>query len=1294
MNKNLESVLSLVEESKHLTDEEKKSITKSIIDADKELEITIFKLERTDKVKRTTAILLEETIEELEKKRKAVEEQKRELEIETALERVRSSTMAMQHSDELTDVASLLFNQISALGIKTWTAGFNVWSEDNNSYVDYLSFGEGFIEPNIVHTQKAEALRDVSNARKSGVEFHVLYVEGEKIKQLYLALGKLDEKQYEILLQDGVVPSQQYEHFVFGSKVSLMFITYDPVPEAHHIFKRFGIVFEQTYTRFLDLQKAEAQAREAKIEASLERIRSHSMALQKSADLEEVIKVVFAEWKKLGLDIFESNINIVDHDNKAMTIWSYGLGYTDSIKGTRFQFFDHPFLTQFIQDFRNQTQYSIIEMSGENNKDYLRKAFTETDHKYSPEEYKQALFAIDKVFISNAFIKFGSMDVISLEPLPEDKAEILIRFAKVFEQTYTRFLDLQKAEAQTREAQIEVAVERVRAKALAMHKSAEIMGVAVTMRMELETLNMPGFDAATITLIQDDGTIKLWDNTSAKQHEDGTWENTEFIFRLEDNNPDFYLNKIWSSNDRYIVVEQDEHDLKITTDWVRRHDKNLADVVVHYYKENGIKLAWHPAVALTYGRLNLDFYVHAPEPEVENILIKMAAAFDLAYKRFLDLQKAELQARESQIQLALERVRARTMAMQRSEELPEVAALLFQQVKALGVPQFHCGFNIFEINDKECIWYPGSADGDILPPCKIPLTEHPVFIAFNESRKRGDELFVYEKEGEYQAGHYRYMLSLPVLGEMLQNMLDAGIPFPTFQIDHLANFSHGNLLFITSEHFPEMHETFKRFAKVFEQTYTRFLDLQKAEAQALEAIKRASVDRVRAEIASMRTTADLERITPIIWSELTTLGVPFIRCGVFIMDEEQQQVQSFLSTPDGNALAAFTQPYNASGETAQIVISWHKREIYKQHWDEAQFAEFTNSLLQQGAVKRGEKYLIENRPTDLYLHFLPFMQGMLYVGNTELLSDDELQLMQNLADAFSTAYARYEDFNQLEAAKGQIEKTLVDLKQAQTQLIQSEKMASLGELTAGIAHEIQNPLNFVNNFSEVSTEMIDEMNEELAKGDLEEVKAISEDLKQNLIKINHHGNRASTIVKGMLEHSRTSSKEKQLTDINLLADEYLRLSYHGLRAKDKSFNADFLLLKDDNLPKIEVIPQDIGRVLLNLINNAFQAPVVPSGGAKRVVVRTKFIAEANSPLNRRGGGEVHISIKDNGSGIPKANLEKIFQPFFTTKPTGQGTGLGLSLAYDIVTKGHGGTIEVESEEGVGTEFIVKLPVTS
>lgn len=212
---------------------------------------------------------------------------------------------------------------------------------------------------------------------------------------------------------------------------------------------------------------------------------------------------------------------------------------------------------------------------------------------------------------------------------------------------------------------------------------------------------------------------------------------------------------------------------------------------------------------------------------------------------------------------------------------------------------------------------------------------------------------------------------------------------------------------------------------------------------------------------------------------------------------------------------------------------------------------------------------------------------MLYVGNTEPLSADNLSIIQSVADAFSTAYARYEDFIKLEDAKKQIENTLSDLQAAQKQLIQSEKMASLGELTAGIAHEIQNPLNFVNNFSEVSTELISEMVEEVDKGNFDEVKAIADDVKQNLEKINHHGQRAADIVKGMLQHSRTSSGVKEPTDINALADEYLRLAYHGLRAKDKTFNATMKTDYDEWIGKINIIPQDIGRVVLNLITNAF-----------------------------------------------------------------------------------------------------------
>jgi signal transduction histidine kinase len=261
----------------------------------------------------------------------------------------------------------------------------------------------------------------------------------------------------------------------------------------------------------------------------------------------------------------------------------------------------------------------------------------------------------------------------------------------------------------------------------------------------------------------------------------------------------------------------------------------------------------------------------------------------------------------------------------------------------------------------------------------------------------------------------------------------------------------------------------------------------------------------------------------------------------------------------------------------------------------------------------------------------------------------------------------------------EIEKAYENLKSTQAQLIQSEKMASLGELTAGIAHEIQNPLNFVNNFSELSKELLDEMNEEIENGDLEEVKAISSDINQNLEKITHHGQRASSIVKGMLDHSRTGSGEKQMTDINALCDEYLRLAYHGMMAKNKSFNSKYETAFDESLPKINIVSQDVGRVILNLINNAFQAVNGIEDRSGMVEIKTKNL-----------GDQIQITVSDNGPGIPEEIKDKIFQPFFTTKPTGEGTGLGLSLVYDIV-QAHEGELKVDSEIGKGTAFIVTLP---
>ena len=277
----------------------------------------------------------------------------------------------------------------------------------------------------------------------------------------------------------------------------------------------------------------------------------------------------------------------------------------------------------------------------------------------------------------------------------------------------------------------------------------------------------------------------------------------------------------------------------------------------------------------------------------------------------------------------------------------------------------------------------------------------------------------------------------------------------------------------------------------------------------------------------------------------------------------------------------------------------------------------------------------------------------------------------------------------LQQQKEEIQSTLNLLQSTQAQLIQSEKLASLGELTAGIAHEIQNPLNFVNNFAEVSAEMLDEMHEELEKGDTTEAIAIATDLKTNLEKINHHGQRASAIVKGMLEHSRQSRDVacNVSTDINALADEYLRLAYYGLRAKDNDFNCKIETHFDPDLPLVSVIPQDIGRVLLNLINNAFYAI---SEKAKQGIEGYQPTVMINT---RKLENVIEIRVEDNGNGIPETIKDKIFQPFFTTKPTGQGTGLGLSLAYDIVTKGHGGTLEVRTQINEGTEFIIQLQLT-
>jgi signal transduction histidine kinase len=913
MNKDIQSISELIEQSKNINEEEKKAMSQFLKAANKELELIQFKLERTEKVKYTTGILLEETIEELEQKRKSIEKQKRELEIEAALERVRSRTMGMQKSDELADVAEILFKQVRELGIHPWTAGFNIWLEGNEKYIDWITDPSGgFVEPYTVDLTSHPGFRQISDAKKSGAEFKVFEISGTELVETYELLSSFAPKQFaKMKALANSFPTRQFNHYYFGEQVGLMFITPEPHPEEWDIFKRFGQVFEQTYTRFLDLKKAEEQAKEAKIEAGLERVRSKTMSMHNSQDVGETVALMFEELVKLEVKTNRCGILIISNSMTA-EVWT--------------------------------------AKSNPNGK---------------------------------ASLIIGKLDL-TMHPL------------------------------------------------------------------------LQGFHHA--------------------------WENKESVFT-------------------YPMIGD--------------------DLISYYQAINNTKL--YPTLfdlnALPSKEFHTDFYftegsIFSFTDEIlteEAIIIfkRFAGVFGQTYRRYLDLQKAEAQAREAQIETALERVRSRTLAMQKSEELAETAVVVFKQLMNLGIEPNRLYIGIIkEDNNLIEFWITDEDGSKVITQFTADASKNGSMKKMYEAWKEQEKSLTIEMQGKELADYFQYLSS------------DLHVPFKQGlsqkkRIQNIAFFGKGFIGMASPEVQPEESiHLLERFAAVFNLTYTRFNDLQIAEHHA----------------------------------------------------EQAEQ-----------------------------------------------------------------------------------------------------------------------DLIKLQTEKKRAEDALKELRSTQTQLIQSEKMASLGELTAGIAHEIQNPLNFVNNFSEVSTELVDEMNEEILKGNLEEAQQIAADLKENLSKINHHGKRAGDIVRGMLQHSRSSSGQKELTDINALADEYFRLAYHGLRAKDKSFNASMHTDFDQTIGMVNIIPQDIGRVILNLITNAFY---VVNEKAKSGIENHKPTVSVST---KKIGDKVLISVKDNGNGIPQKILDKIFQPFFTTKPTGQGTGLGLSLSYDII-KAHGGELKVETNEGKGAEFIISIPL--
>jgi len=792
------------------------------------------------------------------------EAQAREAQIEAALERVRSRSMAMHSSDEFVDASDVMFDQLKKLGIETLRIGIGIMNTENNT-VEIWSRSE----------IKGKAINTILGVVPSGLHpiFDNMVKAWKENKPFFSSKRVGDEvkEYYEKLASSLSYPKRKVYNeresitTFFFAQGSLNVISLEPLnKEECNIMIRFAGVFGQIYQRFLDLQKAEAQAREAQIEAALERVRSRTMGMQKSEELKEVIQAVYEQFVRLNIHIEHTGF-IMDYKARDdMHIW---LADRHEIPSeVTFPYFDCAHWNSFNEAKEKGIDFFANHLTFEEKNRFYQDLFKLIPG--VPEETLEYYFSCPGLAISTVLLENVGLYIENFSGIPysDEENKTLMRFGNVFQQTYTRFLDLQKAEEQVREAQIENALEKVRSQTMGMQSSEDLAKVATVMFDQLRLLGGELFACGIVLCDKNKNEVEQWHSLP------GAGMMAPFFVPIDLDHIHQYRYDQWKSGIELFSIEIEE-------DIIAAHfDRMLALPSVKEVWEGiankGLPLPEIPTWEIDYGASFQYGYllISALQPfEEANILPRFAKVFEQTYTRFLDLQKAEAQAREAQIETALERVRARTMGMQRSDELPEAANTLFTQVQDLGMPAWSAGYCIWK-DERKAITLWMSSEGVLQPPFEIPTTEDWSFIQFREAYERGETFWVGEIGGEEIIDHYNYLRTMPGVGDSLDEIIESGHALPTFQIMHCAYFSKGFLLFITYEPVPDAHDIFKRFSKVFEQTYTRFLDLQKAEAQAREAQIELSLERIRAQAMAMKESSDLLDIVVTMRSEFVGLG--------------------------------------------------------------------------------------------------------------------------------------------------------------------------------------------------------------------------------------------------------------------------------------------------------------------------------------------------------------------------------------------------------------------------------------
>jgi ketosteroid isomerase-like protein len=969
-------------------------------------------------------------------KRRTVElEQKsRELEIEASLEKVRSVAMGMRKPDDMLDVCRIISDQLQSLGVNNIrNVQTAIIHEQESTYLNYQYFAayNKCVIEEAEYNKHPKAREMAETMKRSANAFFSQSFDGEELN-VFRQYRKQDNQ-----LPDPILEESNSIHFYFYSigPGALGISTYNSTLSESDtsLFKRFRNVFELAYSRFTDIELAIAQAREAKIEASLERVRAAAMSMNKPDDLLNVCEVLFTEFHKLGFDEMRNAMINIHNDEKGTFI---NYDYSDEIGRSinHLTYNIHPIIEKQIKQIRSANDaFSETSFTGKD-LDEWKKFRNKIGEKDDPRIYN--ISALYYYFYS---IGTGSIGISTFSPIGEEKHTLLKRFRNVFSLSYQRYSDLALAEAQAREAQIELALERVRARTMAMQNSNELVDTSTVLFHQLKILGIGSIRTGVATMDEANETVEVWSTSGIS----GNFEKKILGVVPVNVHPMFTgIFNSWKNKEPYYAYELKSEDLK-------KYYKTLSSYLSYpeqtvFNEREIIYTFFFPE-----GSLNVVSHIELSE-EDRNIVIRFAKVFGLVYTRFLDLKKAEAQAREAKIETALEKVRSRTMGMQKSEELKDVIQVVYEQFVHLKINVDHAGF-VVDYTPKGD-WHFWIADEQDIPS-KIT---HPYFDSvwahqFNDAKEKGIDFFATNLNFEEKNKFYNELLSyVPGLPEASKDFYLScpGLAASTVLLEdvglYIENFS--GIPYTDDE-----NNTLMRFGKVFQQTYTRFLDLQKAEAQAREGQIQLALERVRARTMAMQHSDELQDAAKLLFQQIKLMGIETGSCGFNIWNKDEKTATVWVSSPEGGLQEPFSMPHTVSNLYREVhqakedeqnyFVKELRGKVLQNHFD------YLLTLAGIGAIIKRLRETGYNFPEKIIFHFAFFAQGYLsfHLHNT---NSEAAEIFQRFAIVFEQTYTRFLDLQKAEAQarEAKIEAALEKVRTVALSLKKSDEMLDIAQV--------------------------------------------------------------------------------------------------------------------------------------------------------------------------------------------------------------------------------------------------------